>query len=174
MSAIAQGRRLIRRVSHRVETGTEPVAIDELVSPLRYDILVRQRFLDRIATAAGDDDVRAAVAAPEGRAYFAWFSGIVVPRFLPDLAGDARAIRTAFEYRVRSSVALCESFASSGYDSAQPVVLRPAGGSRRRRPASGSNGDSSPATAAIDWRCCAGWASCRSSLARIGSRSHRS
>ena len=115
---------MVRRFSHRVEDGSEPVSIDELVSPLRYDILVRQRFLDRIATAGGDDDVRAAVAGPEGRAYFTWFSGIVVPRFLPDLTGDERAISAAFGYRVRRSVALAESFASSGYDSARPVVLQ--------------------------------------------------
>ena len=125
MSRIGRkARRLARRFSHRVETGSESVAIDELVSPLRYDILVRQRFLDRIATAAGDDDVRAAVDAPEGRAYFTWFSGIAVPRFLPDLAGDERATRAAFGYRVRRSVALAESFASSGYDSTRPVVLQ--------------------------------------------------
>ena len=104
-------------------TGTVPVQIDDLISPLRYDILIRQRFLDRIAGIDGEDELRAVVATPEGRAYAVWFHSIVLPRFAPELLADAAA-EEAFADRVRSAQGLVESFAASGYDRDQPVVLQ--------------------------------------------------
>src|SRR2546422_11556844 len=51
-------RRIPGLVQLAYQPGPEPVAIDHLVSPLRYDIVVRQRYLevlrDRRARAAGD------------------------------------------------------------------------------------------------------------------------
>ncbi|GIK78209.1 MAG: hypothetical protein BroJett022_18990 [Actinomycetes bacterium] len=108
----------------RTAAGTEPVRIDDLISPLRYDVLVRRRFLDRIAAASGPADVDAAVASPAGRDYRSWFEGIVIRRFHPELAGTADAVERAFAERVRRSVALCESFAAAGYDPAGPLLLR--------------------------------------------------
>ncbi len=117
-------RRLLRRASVRTEAGTEPVGIDDLISPLRYDVLVRERFLDRIASASGPADIDAAIASPEGHDYRSWFERIVVPRFHPRLAGDPAAVAGAFAERVRRSADLCESFAAAGYDPAQPLLLR--------------------------------------------------
>lgn len=124
MSAIGRrARRLLRRVSHTRETGTEPVLIDELVSPLRYDVLVRERFLDRISGLRDPAELQDAVASPAGRDYFTWYSRIVVPRFLPEIVGDHDAIDVAFSDRVRRTVELSRSFASAGYDPTQLVLL---------------------------------------------------
>lgn len=125
MSAIGRrARRLLHRATVRTEAGTEPVEIDELISPLRYDVLIRERFLDRVASASGRADIEAAVASPEGRDYRSWFERITVPRFKPQLAGDPVAVADAFAERVRRSVDLCRSFAATGYDPARPLLLR--------------------------------------------------
>jgi hypothetical protein len=125
LSAIGRrARRLVHRASRRRTAGTEPVRIDELVSPLRYDVLVRERFLGSIAGGAGEGGLGAAVASPEGRAYSAWFRGIVIPRFRPELIGDDGAIEALLADRVRRSVELQASFAAGGYDPAQPILLQ--------------------------------------------------
>jgi len=125
LSAIRRrARHLLHRAAVRLEAGTETVRIDELISPLRYDILVRERFLGRIASASGPADIDAAVASAEGRDYRTWFEAVAVTRFHPEIAGDAVAIADAFAERVRRSIDLCASFAASGYDPARPLHLR--------------------------------------------------
>ena len=122
MSAVRRrARRLLRRVSHSRRPGTGPVPVAELISPLRYDILVRERFLDRLAHVDQPGD---AVAGSEGLAYRAWFEGLVVPRFMPKLLGDPDAISAAFADRVQRSADLLRSFADSGYDRGRPIVLQ--------------------------------------------------
>lgn len=119
-----RSRRLIGRASHRRAAGGEPVRIDDLVSPLRYDIIVRERFLAAIAGATEEDALGAALASPPGRAYSTWFREVVVPRFHAAIAGDDAAIDAALAGRVRKSVELCASFAATGYDPERPVLLR--------------------------------------------------
>ena len=125
-----RARRLLHRLSHRQRPGTEPVAVAELISPLRYDILVRERFLSRFAN--GDTEAEA-VDSTEGREYRTWFESVVVPRFLPEMRGKPSAIDAAFEKRVRRSAELQRSFAASGYDRRRPIVLQ---AGRRLRPTS--------------------------------------
>jgi len=120
------GRRLrnARRRSRLVhEPGREPVRIDDLVSPLRYDVLVRERFLDDLRRADGDRGRAGALAGPAGAAYRAWFREIVVRRFKPELVGREREIDVAFAARVQSSIDLVESFESDGYDPGRPITL---------------------------------------------------
>lgn len=125
MSAVRRSaRRLLHARPGRERPGREPVRIDDLISPLRYDVIVRQRFLERIDGITADDRLRAAVETPEGRAYSAWFRGIAVPRFLPAIAADADAVDRAFAERVRRTAELSASVATSGYSPRQPIVLR--------------------------------------------------
>src|SRR6266542_1835989 len=78
--------------------GERPVELAELVSPLRYDILVRARFLARLEVAGPDLDqvVREALGGP----YHTWFTTIALPRYRPREAADQRRSLAAFRERV--------------------------------------------------------------------------
>jgi hypothetical protein len=103
------------------EPGREPVRIDDLVSPLRYDVLVRERFLACLRQA--DGDVADALESPAGVAYRTWFREIVVRRFKPDLIGREQEIEEALAARVRASGDLVASFEAAGYDPRRPITL---------------------------------------------------
>ena len=117
-----RARRLLRRTTSRHKAGTEPVRIDDLVSPLRYDVLVRERFLARLRQARGDD-LATALASPAGTAYLTWFREIVIRRFKPELIGREQAIEEAFAARVQASRDLIESVEAEGYDPGRPIIL---------------------------------------------------
>ena len=116
-----RARRLLRLVPQSRRTGSVPVSVAELISPLRYDILVRERFLDRLMRVARPRD---ALDSDEGFAYRTWFEGVVVPRFMPELRSDPDAIAAAFADRVERSAGLVRSFAASGYDRRRPIILQ--------------------------------------------------
>ncbi len=96
----------------------------ELVSPLRYDILVRAHFLARLEVAGPDLDqvVREALGGP----YHTWFSTIALPRYRPREAADQRRSLAAFRERVHRSAELVASFRAHGFDQRFPVLLRTA------------------------------------------------
>jgi hypothetical protein len=114
-------RGLIRRVTERFgvddRVGSEPVRIDELISPLRYDVLARQQFFELVAGLPPGDRGEIAELAEIARRtpYFTWFHAVVIPRFRPELVGSEAEIERAFEQRVERSIELYESFLASGY-----------------------------------------------------------
>src|SRR3954453_12317958 len=114
-------RRALRSIRARSpfleRAGHEPVRIDDLVSPLRYDVLVRERFFDFLShhDAANQRDLAELTELSTKEPYFEWFRSVMVPNILPALAGHADQIREAFGGRVRSAVELYRSFQSSGY-----------------------------------------------------------
>jgi hypothetical protein len=118
-------RNLRRRLGASERPGTEPVVVDDLISPLRYDILVRQRYFEFLREhrelAAGD--LAPLAEASRTHAYFVWFSRVVVPRFQPELVGQPELIARAFTKRVAASVDLLRSFEAHGLDPARPLVL---------------------------------------------------
>ncbi len=88
-------------------TGTHPVVIDDLVSPLRYDILVRQQYFEFLAQhhTLYDRDFPELVELSRQHPYFAWFTSVLAPQYMPDLlAGHDGAIRTAFADKIASVV----------------------------------------------------------------------
>jgi hypothetical protein len=110
-------------------TGTDPIVIDDLVSPLRYDILVRQQYFEFLAQhhTLYDRDFAELVERSRKHPYFVWFTNVLVPQYMPDLLdGHDGAIRTAFADKVASVVDLYRSFLANGYDWTQPVSLRTA------------------------------------------------
>ena len=123
--ARARVRNLRRRLAAIERPGAEPAVIDDLISPLRYDILVRQRYFEFLREhpelAAGD--LAAAAEASRNHAYFIWFSRVVIPRFRPELAGSAELIARQFKERVAASLELLRSFEAHGLDPARPLVL---------------------------------------------------
>ena len=106
--------------------GTEPIDIPRLISPLRYDVLVRKGFFDLLESERHlyerDPDGFAAMAA--GTSYRAWFEKVYCARFDRALLHNERARRAAFRRRVGASANLYFSFEKSGFLPKHKIVLR--------------------------------------------------
>jgi hypothetical protein len=106
--------------------GDEPVALDELVSPLRYDIMVRAehfRFLDEHLELL-ERDVEAYLRLVRGHPYFTWYTTVALPRYRPRAHADEQRRFAAFRRRVLGAAVLWRSFKAVGFDPRQPVTLR--------------------------------------------------
>jgi hypothetical protein len=106
--------------------GLEPVALDELASPLRYDIVVRAdhfRFLDQHLELL-DRDLEAYLRLAVRHPYFTWYTRVALARFRPRELRDERRTLEAFRQRVVSAAALWRSFNAVGFDPRHPVALR--------------------------------------------------
>ncbi len=117
-------RRLLERRSYL--PGLEPVALDELASPLRYDIVVRAdhfRFLDQHLQLL-DRDLEAYLRLAVGHPYFTWYTQVALPRFRPRELRDERSRLEAFRQRVVGAADLWRSFKAVGFDPRHPVTLR--------------------------------------------------
>jgi len=121
----------LRRAAHRLmadatHPGVEPVRIGDLVSPLRYDVLVRAQLFEMFAAEpdvlAGppEDLVRRAAAMP----YRVWFELVAVARFKPHLLLDPGALDQAFAVRVAGAASLFRAVERDGFDERRPVLLR--------------------------------------------------
>jgi hypothetical protein len=118
--------RLGALVARRPEPGREPVAIAELASPLRLDVVLIRDFL-RLCTqhferGGACDESLTGVA--RSTSYWTWFCEVHVPRAAPELAGDPGARGRAFVARVAASFALARELRERGV--APRVVLRSA------------------------------------------------
>lgn len=126
--ARARGRVLsvVERGAYR--PGVEPLVLDELVSPLRYDIVVRADYFDWLADrldlydADFEEFVRAAVQTP----YFTWFTRVALVRYHPERATDPRLAMLEFRERLHRSTGLLRRFGVDGFDSRFPVSVRTA------------------------------------------------
>jgi hypothetical protein len=119
-------RRAIDRAGAEEVAADQPVRIDDLVSPLRYDILVRQRYLSLITESPEllEGDLGPLLELSRSHEYHSWFVAVVVPRFMPRLVGRDDEIAAAFETRVRATVELLRSVQESGLDPNRPITLR--------------------------------------------------
>jgi hypothetical protein len=134
-SVSATARRTARRaITWRPKTaGREDVDVASLISPLRYDVLVRAQlftFLER----CGDsrlEDADALVAAARELPYATWFRCVAMARFRPWVLKDPVLLQQQFSERVLSALVLWRSFRSRGFDPAHPVTLRWAAGPLR-------------------------------------------
>lgn len=122
---------------YRREPARGPVRIGEIVSPLRYDVVVRARHLafyaarrDLFAT-----DFEAYQALAREQAYFVWFARVAAPRWWPWVFDDPLLFESAWRDRLRASAALHDSFQAHGFDLAHPIELH--AGRRVRQTASG-------------------------------------
>lgn len=122
---------------YRIERGSEPVRIGELVSPLRYDVILRARhfalYSEHRDLYRGDFEAFQRTAREQD--YFVWFARVMVPRWLPGLRDDPAGLESAWRERLRASAALYDSFETDGFDAAHPIELY--AGYRVRLPSSG-------------------------------------
>jgi hypothetical protein len=110
---------------YRIERGTEPVRIGDLVSPLRYDVMIRVRHFELHAERRElfASDFEAYERLVRGEPYFVWFKRARVPTWARWLLDDPAAFEEAWRDRLRASAALFESFAADGFDLAHPIEL---------------------------------------------------
>ncbi len=131
-SASATARRTLRRASTwRPKTsGTEDVDIAGLISPLRYDVVVRAEFFAFLGSCGTSlrRDPQALVEAARELPYATWFRAVAMARFRPWVLDDPALLEAQFRERVLSARALWESFRARGFDPAHPVILRAAAG----------------------------------------------
>jgi hypothetical protein len=131
-SASATVRRTARRaVTWRPKsTGREDVDIASLISPLRYDVLVRADFFAFLEGCSDRqlDDVEALVASVRQLPYATWFRSVAMARFRPWVLKDPALLQQQLTERVVSAVVLWRSFCRHGFDPAHPVTLRWASG----------------------------------------------
>jgi hypothetical protein len=112
--------------------GVEPVDIRSLISPLRYDVVVRADFFRFL-----EESLNSGIRRPEDLAsaarsqpYFVWFQRVAMERFRPWVLSDEALLHQQFTERVQSSMNLWSSFRQNGFDLRHPVTLRSASGAR--------------------------------------------
>jgi hypothetical protein len=108
--------------------GDGPIRIAELISPLRYDVLVRAQFFEFLADRPPGESAEDLVLAAWDQPYAAWFRHVAMARFRPWVLTDPDALRASYAERVLASRDLLESFNSKGFDARTPVTLRVSSG----------------------------------------------
>jgi hypothetical protein len=107
------------------ETPQDELEIAPIVSPLRFDITVRLRFVqfyrenrllyrdefDRFASLAKEHD------------YFIWFERIMCVNWQPHVLADAALFERSWHERLRAAAVLVESYEQQGFDSRHPITL---------------------------------------------------
>jgi hypothetical protein len=128
----ARGRlRLVRRqwadrLRSRYVAGDRDVEINPLLSPLRYDIIVRLQHFQFLAANAEllDNDFERYVEKATSEPYYVWFKDVFVKRFRPDLERTQKRLDSAFRGQLRKTAALWTSYHKNGLDPRRPVTLK--------------------------------------------------
>lgn len=106
----------------RLRPGTEPIPVDRLVSPHRFDILARTTLFDLVAQHRDILDTDEFFELASRSPYGVWFRTIVVPGL--GLAGvPEHDQRTMFRQAVSRASHLLASFEATGFDSQHPITV---------------------------------------------------
>jgi hypothetical protein len=105
--------------------GKHRVPIDELISPLRYDICVRMEYFRLYAEKEElfDRDFGLLIEISRNHPYFAWFKAIHCRKLHPKLLRNEQTLNAAFSHRVRQSAILFKRFRAQGFEKNHPIVL---------------------------------------------------
>ena len=95
-----------------------------LISPFRYDVVVRAQLFDAVAARPQGQPVDDFVASVAHHPYAVWFREVELRRFFPWVLENPREVAEAYAARVRRAIGTFESFRARGFDSGQPVMLR--------------------------------------------------
>jgi hypothetical protein len=110
---------------YRIVSGRDPVRIGDVVSPLRYDVMIRVRHFALHAERRElfHSDFEAYERLVRSEPYFVWFQKARVPAWWPWLLDDPEGFERAWRERLRASAALFDSFEANGFDEAHPIEL---------------------------------------------------
>lgn len=113
-----------RRVStwRRRRPGSETLDVRRLISPWRYDVVVRAQFFDFLSEGrarTATDLHRAALDQP----YFTWFRDVECARFFPELLDRPDQLQNRFEARVSGAMSTLRSYERQGFDVRWPVTV---------------------------------------------------
>jgi hypothetical protein len=105
--------------------GGEEIEIAPLVSPLRFDVTIRQAFFTFYAEHRDlyRSDFRAFAELARGEEYFVWFEKVMCRAWQPHVLEDARLFDTAWAQRLHAAAALHDSFERAGFDTHFPITL---------------------------------------------------
>jgi hypothetical protein len=111
----------------RVAVGENLLDIDRLISPLRYDVLVRQRYLEFLARNLDlfHRDFDAFVDLARREPYHAWFCAVAIHRIRPGTAPEE--LDGGFRERLRKTTRLYLGMSERGFDPQFPITVRTAG-----------------------------------------------
>lgn len=124
-SATGSAKRAIERVAtwRPKAAGSSPLDVMPLISPLRYDVLVRAEFFRYLRTHP-QESLNDLTEHARGTAYFTWFERIAMERFRPWVLKDRSLLQRQFAERVSRSRSLWQSFEAGGFDPRRPMSLR--------------------------------------------------
>ncbi|WP_374968282.1 hypothetical protein [Terrabacter sp. BE26] len=136
-SVVASARRIVRRAAtwRPKYDGTESLDVGRLISPFRYDVVVRAQLFDAVATRPQGQPVDDFVASVAHHPYAVWFRDVELRRFFPWVLEDPHEVAAAYAARVRRAIGTFESFRERGFDAGEPIMLR-----RLARPAASDSG----------------------------------
>jgi hypothetical protein len=101
------------------------IEIAPLVSPLRFDVLLRKAFFSFYAEHR--ELYRSDFEAFAGRAreheYFVWFEQVMCRAWQPHVLGNPALFAAAWEERLHSAARLYDSFERDGFDGRFPITL---------------------------------------------------
>lgn len=136
-SMVATARRTVRRVLtwRPKHEGTETLDVGRLISPFRYDVVVRAQLFDAVAQRPDGQSIDEFVRSVADHPYGVWFREVELRRFFPWMLHDSSAVMAAYTARVSRAVNTFESFQERGFDPSQPIMLR-----RLSRPTASDSG----------------------------------
>ena len=122
--SIAQ--RAVRRLStlRRMRPGAERINIRHLISPLRYDVIVRARLLADLRRRDPDESLASLHEFALDHVYFAWFQHVESTRFFPELLDDRDLLIQRYQLRVERALTTLRSYDAVGFDVRYPLTLR--------------------------------------------------
>jgi hypothetical protein len=103
----------------------DELPIAPLVSPLRFDVLLRKAFFEFYAERRelyrADFEEFARLAREHD--YFVWFEQVMCPAWQPHVLADELLFAEAWATRLRAAAELYESFGRHGFDSRFPITV---------------------------------------------------
>ena len=118
--------RAFKSVRYKQIEVNAPIRIDSLISPLRYDVIVRKEYFEffREHRSIFERNFSEYVAMAHETSYYRWFCDIACKRFSPELLDDDDALQNAFQTRIQNSAVLHDSYSQRGFDVRRPIILR--------------------------------------------------